>query len=148
MDYGALDWFMEEHDVLDERLPALAEALRADDVEWDPFRDELDRLARELEQHLAFEEHRLYPWVAQTLPDAEAALERLAREHVEILSLATTLQFAVAHPRMAAERQVACARLVRLLRAHGKTERRLIARAVVSDPALRRGAAGGSAPRR
>jgi Hemerythrin HHE cation binding domain len=141
MEHGELDWFMEEHDALDERLPALAEALCEDGIDLAKVRSDLAGLALELEQHLEHEERLLYPWIARLLPDAEAALEQLALEHVQLLSLVATLQFAVADARLAEDRHVHGARFVRLLREHAKGERRLVARATATDSALRRAAA-------
>ncbi len=148
MEHGDLDWFMEEHDALDERLPQLAETLCEEDIDLADARSQLAGLARELEEHRDREERLLYPWIARLVPDAEPALEQLAREHVQLLSLMATLQFAVADERLADDRRTNGARFVRLLRHHAKGERVLVARAVATDSALRRAAADAPAPRR
>ena len=145
MEHGELDWFMEEHDELDERLPTLAAALCEDTVDLAGARNQLTGMAVELEEHLEREERLLFPWVARLLPDAEPALEQLEHEHVQLRSLLAALQSAVADPRLADQRRLHGARFAQLLRHHAKAERRLVARATATDSALRRAAADGQA---
>lgn len=120
-----LDWFVGEHEAIDERLPALAAALRG---EGEGVRSLIADLAAELPGHLAREEEVVLPWIVRRLPELEGCVDELVREHVRLLSLVSSLQFLVAAP--GPSLQVLGLQFVEAMNRHAESERQLVERAM------------------
>jgi iron-sulfur cluster repair protein YtfE (RIC family) len=72
----------DEHAELDRRFDDLH--ARAASGEWSLVDEVWDDFARDLEAHLAFEEHDVFPLVAAQMPDGAALVDRLRGHHVAI----------------------------------------------------------------
>ena len=90
-----------------------------------------------LVEHLRWEEAELFPWLLEVLPHCADQVERLEREHVDLVAAATVLGMMPASRPQSLRAVVEAARhFVQLLRRHLEHEERLIAAATLADPTL------------
>lgn len=131
MDHARLSALAAEHQKHAQQLDALDRALSLCSFDAPEVLARMDDVDDGLAEHLQWEEAELFPWLLQVLPDSVGEVERLEREHVDILAAATLLRLTrTSPPRMLRAQEEAAIRFAQLLRRHLEHEERLVARAM------------------
>ena len=127
-----LDWLLQEHEGLDEQLPQLRDALAARPPALAAIRAQLEMLAAELPIHLEAEELVVFPWLVERLPAAGPSVELLLREHVQLLTMLSSLQLLAAGEVVVSEEELRRVGqgFVETLAVHSRMERELLERAL------------------
>lgn len=130
MDHATLRALTAEHQKHARQLDALDRALALCSFDAPEVLARMDDVDDGLVEHLQWEEAVLFPWLQQVLPDSTGEVERLEREHVDILAAATVLRLTrTTAPRMLREQEEAAVRFAQLLRRHLEHEEALVERA-------------------
>lgn len=130
MDHASLRALAAEHQKHAGQLDALDRALALCSFDAPEVLARMDDVDDGLVEHLQWEEAELFPWLQQVLPDRAGEVERLEREHVDILAAATVLRLTrTTAPKMLREQEEAAVRFAQLLRRHLEHEEALVAQA-------------------
>lgn len=95
-------------------------------------RAQLTELADGLGEHMAIEEENLFPWLVDLLPHRSEVVASLARQHVDLARMLSTLEHAQLPPNEPVPRHFieVAKQFVRLLDSHSQVERDLLIEAV------------------